>query len=98
LTSRKWVNKNVVHPILAYADLMNTGERRFLETAQKIYDELLTNKILIRLKKHFFLYLIFWKAFSKFGIDYYLIGARSRFYKTVHNHHQKFVQLFLIPS
>ncbi len=36
--------KNVVHTILAYADLMNTGDRRCFETAQKIYDELLADK------------------------------------------------------
>ncbi len=38
------VNNNVVPPLLAYADLMNTGDRRCMETAQKIYDELLQNK------------------------------------------------------
>lgn len=40
----KELKKNVVHPILAYADLINTGDRRCLETAQKIYDELLADK------------------------------------------------------
>jgi len=38
------LKKNVVHPLLAYTDLMNTGDRRCLETAQKIYDELLADK------------------------------------------------------
>lgn len=27
----------VVHPLLAYGDLMNTGDRRCAETAEKIY-------------------------------------------------------------
>lgn len=34
-------NTNSVHPLLAYADLMNKGDRRCTETAQKIYDEYL---------------------------------------------------------
>jgi hypothetical protein len=34
----------VVHPLLAYADLMNTGDRRCTETAEKIYDEYLQDK------------------------------------------------------
>lgn len=38
------VNENVVHPLLAYADLMNKGDRRCTETAQKIYDEYLQDK------------------------------------------------------
>ncbi|HRN55339.1 MAG TPA: type IV toxin-antitoxin system AbiEi family antitoxin [Agriterribacter sp.] len=29
---------NIVHPLLVYTDLMNTGDRRCLETAQKIFD------------------------------------------------------------
>ncbi|MCU0355112.1 MAG: type IV toxin-antitoxin system AbiEi family antitoxin [Cytophagales bacterium] len=37
-------NETVVHPLLAYTDLMNTGDRRNTETAQKIYDELLHNR------------------------------------------------------
>lgn len=36
-------NETVVHPILVYADLIHTGERRSLETAQKLYDALLHN-------------------------------------------------------
>lgn len=36
---------NTVHPLLVYADLINTGDRRCIETAQKIYDELLANKL-----------------------------------------------------
>ncbi len=36
--------KNVVPALLAYADLMNTGDGRCMETAQKIYAELLANK------------------------------------------------------
>lgn len=38
------LNKNVVHPLLAYTDLINKGDRRCTETAEKIYDELLQNK------------------------------------------------------
>lgn len=34
-----------VPPLLAYTDLMNTGDRRCIETAQKIYDEFLQNKL-----------------------------------------------------
>lgn len=37
-------NDTVVNPLLAYTDLINTGERRCMETAQKIYDELLYNR------------------------------------------------------
>lgn len=39
------VNDNVVPPLLVYADLMNTNDRRCMETAQKVYDELLQNKL-----------------------------------------------------
>jgi hypothetical protein len=39
------VNDNVVPPLLVYADLMNTNDRRCIETAQRIYDELLQNKL-----------------------------------------------------
>jgi hypothetical protein len=35
---------NIVPPLLAYADLMITGDRRCLETAQKIYDEFLQDQ------------------------------------------------------
>jgi hypothetical protein len=38
------VNDNVVHPLLAYADLITKGDRRCTETAEKIYDEYLQNK------------------------------------------------------
>lgn len=37
-------NSNTVHPLLAYADLMNKGDRRCTETAQKIYDEYLQDQ------------------------------------------------------
>ncbi len=37
-------NDKVVHPLLAYTDLINTGDRRCMETAQKIYNELLYNR------------------------------------------------------
>lgn len=38
------LNDNLVHPLLAYADLIAKGDRRCTETAQKIYDEYLQNK------------------------------------------------------
>lgn len=38
------VNDKIVHPLLAYTDLINKGDRRCTETAQKIYDEYLQNK------------------------------------------------------
>lgn len=37
-------NTTTVHPLLAYADLMNKGDRRCTETAQKIYDEYLQDQ------------------------------------------------------
>lgn len=36
---------NVVPPIIAYADLLATGNRRCIETAQKIYEQLIDNTI-----------------------------------------------------
>lgn len=38
-------HKNVVPPLLIYADLINVNDRRCLETAKKIYDEYLQNKL-----------------------------------------------------
>jgi hypothetical protein len=38
------MESNIVHPLLAYADLINEGDRRCTETAQKIYDEYLQDK------------------------------------------------------
>ena len=38
-------NDNTVPPLLVYADLINTNDRRCIETAQKIYDEFLQNKL-----------------------------------------------------
>lgn len=38
------VNNNVVPPLLVYTDLINQGDRRCTETAQKIYDEYLQDK------------------------------------------------------
>lgn len=35
----------VVPPLLVYTDLMNTGDRRCIETAQKIYDEFLQDNL-----------------------------------------------------
>lgn len=35
----------VVPPLLVYTDLMNTGDRRCIETAQKVYDRFLQNKL-----------------------------------------------------
>lgn len=37
-------NDNFVPPLLIYVDLVNTGDRRCLETAKKIYDDCLQNK------------------------------------------------------
>ena len=37
-------NRDIAPPLLVYADLMNTGDSRCIETAQKIYDEYLQNK------------------------------------------------------
>jgi hypothetical protein len=39
------VKDNVVPPLLIYADLVNTNDRRCMETAPKIYDEFLQNKL-----------------------------------------------------
>lgn len=39
------VNGNVVPPIIAYADLLETNDRRCIETAQKIYEQHLKNTI-----------------------------------------------------
>jgi hypothetical protein len=38
-------NDKAVPPLLVYADLINTNDRRCMETAQKIYDEFLQNKL-----------------------------------------------------
>lgn len=38
-------NETTVHPLLAYADLLNTGDRRSIQTAKKIYDELLSDRL-----------------------------------------------------
>lgn len=38
-------NKRTVPPLLVYADLINTNDRRCRDTAQKIYNEFLQNKI-----------------------------------------------------
>ena len=38
------VNDNLAPPLLVYADLLNTGDARCMETAQKIYDDYLANK------------------------------------------------------
>ncbi|SIR23428.1 type IV toxin-antitoxin system AbiEi family antitoxin [Pontibacter lucknowensis] len=37
--------KNIVSPLLVYVDLMSTGDRRCLETAEKIYHEFLQDKL-----------------------------------------------------
>ena len=46
---RFWKDKhpftNVVPPIIAYADLLATGNRRCIETAQKIYERLIDNTL-----------------------------------------------------
>ncbi len=38
-------DSRTVPPLLIYTDLMNTNDRRCIETAQKIYDEFLQNKL-----------------------------------------------------
>ena len=38
------VNDNITPPLLIYIDLINTGDRRCKETAEKIYNELLQDK------------------------------------------------------
>ncbi len=37
--------KNVVPPLIAYADLLATGKRRCIETAQKIYEQFIDNTL-----------------------------------------------------
>lgn len=37
-------NNHVVPPLLAYADLLNTGDKRNVETANRIYEKFLRNK------------------------------------------------------
>lgn len=39
------VNYKVVPPLLVYTDLMNTGDRRCMETAERIYNEFLQDKL-----------------------------------------------------
>jgi len=39
------IKDNIVPPLLIYADLINTNDRRCTETAQKIQDEFLQNKL-----------------------------------------------------
>jgi len=39
------VDDNTVPPLLVYADLINSNDRRCTETALKIYDEFLQNKL-----------------------------------------------------
>lgn len=41
----KGFNETVVHPILAYTDLLNTGDSRCIETAKMIYDKHLEQNI-----------------------------------------------------
>ena len=38
-------NKSIAPPLIVFADLMNTGDRRCMETAQKIYNEYLQDKL-----------------------------------------------------
>ena len=44
-TNANTVEDVVVPPLLVYADLMNTNDRRCIETAQKIYDGFIQNKL-----------------------------------------------------
>ena len=39
------VNYDLVPPLLVYADLMNEDDRRCTETAQKIYNDLIQDKL-----------------------------------------------------
>lgn len=43
-TTQEAVRNNTVHPILVYADLMNTGNSRCYETAQMIWDKYLAHE------------------------------------------------------
>ncbi len=38
------MNSNIAPPLLVYVDLINTGDRRCMETGEKIYNELLQDK------------------------------------------------------
>jgi hypothetical protein len=40
-----WTDTEIVHPLLAYADLLATGDDRNLETARRIYDEQLAGLV-----------------------------------------------------
>jgi hypothetical protein len=42
--TKEAVRNNIVHPVLVYADLMNTGNSRCYETAQMIWDKYLANE------------------------------------------------------
>lgn len=44
LDKQKQVDKNLVPPLLAYADLISTGDKRCIETARKIYEQFLQNR------------------------------------------------------
>jgi len=37
-TDMDWTDKEIVHPLLVYADLLGTGDARNLETARRLYD------------------------------------------------------------
>ncbi|MGC9342559.1 MAG: type IV toxin-antitoxin system AbiEi family antitoxin [Bacteroidales bacterium] len=37
--------KNVLPPVIAYADLLATGKKRCIETAQKIYEQHIENTL-----------------------------------------------------
>lgn len=43
--SHETMNTNIVPPLLVFADLIITNDRRCMETAQKIYDEYLQDKL-----------------------------------------------------
>lgn len=42
LENEYWEEQGLVHPILAYADLIATGDARNLETAEKLYEQYIT--------------------------------------------------------
>lgn len=42
--AKKQQKQNTVPPLLVYADLINTGDRRCIETAEKVYEQYLQNQ------------------------------------------------------
>lgn len=44
-TDYDWTDREIVHPILVYADLLATGDTRNLEAAKRVYDEHITGLV-----------------------------------------------------